>query len=108
MNILKKMASRKLWLAIAGVATGISVALGASLADVQSISTAVQTVIGCVTALVSAVTYIKTEGKIDAVSAEKASAALQEAIEAVRNIADAMNGNKTDDAKSEAADENAG
>ena len=58
-DIVRKLTSRKLWLALAGVATGISVALGANASDIQSVA-------GSVTALVSAITYIITEGKVDA------------------------------------------
>ncbi|MEA5040163.1 MAG: hypothetical protein VB086_10045 [Clostridiaceae bacterium] len=58
-NIIRKLASRKLWLAIAGVAAGIAMALGASSSEISSLA-------GAVTALISIVTYIITEGKIDA------------------------------------------
>jgi len=60
-EILRKLSSRKLWLAIAGVATGIAMALGVDATDVS-------TVAGAITALVSVVTYIVTEGKVDAES----------------------------------------
>lgn len=60
-EILRKLSSRKLWLAIAGVATGIAMALGVNTTDVS-------TVAGAITALVSVVTYIVTEGKVDAES----------------------------------------
>ena len=60
-SILRKLSSRKLWLAIAGVTTGIAMALGVNTTDVS-------TVAGAITALVSVVTYIVTEGKVDAES----------------------------------------
>lgn len=60
-KILRKLSSRKLWLALAGVATGIAMALGVEATDVS-------TVAGAITALVSVVTYIVTEGKVDAES----------------------------------------
>ena len=60
-SILRKLSSRKLWLAIAGVATGIAMVLGADSTDIQ-------TVAGAITSLVSVITYIVTEGKIDAES----------------------------------------
>jgi hypothetical protein len=90
MTILKKLASRKLWLAIAGVATGIAVVLGASAADVATISTAIETCIGCITALLSVVTYIKTEGRIDAAGIQKASEAVQTGIEAAQDVIDVL------------------
>jgi len=58
-NIITKLTSRKLWLALAGVATGIAMALGASSSEIATIA-------GAVTTLVSVVAYIVTEGKIDA------------------------------------------
>lgn len=58
-NFLRKLTSRKLWMAIAGIATGIAMVLGVEANDVA-------TVAGAVTAIVSVVTYIAVEGKIDA------------------------------------------
>lgn len=73
-NILRKLTSRKLWMAIAGVATGVAMALGID-------STEVGTVAGAVTALVSVVTYIITEGKVDAESVKNAVESVQDAVE---------------------------
>lgn len=70
---LKKLSSRKLWLAIAGVATGIAVALGVDSGDVS-------TVAGAVTAVISVVAYILTEGKIDAESVKNAIVDVQDVI----------------------------
>lgn len=58
-EVLKKLSSRKLWLAIAGIATGVAIALGVDASEIE-------TVAGAVTALASVVTYIITEGKVDA------------------------------------------
>ena len=58
-NFLRKLTSRKLWMAIAGIATGIAMVLGVDASDVA-------TVAGAVTAIVSVVTYIAVEGRIDA------------------------------------------
>ena len=60
-SILRKLSSRKLWMAIGGFATGIAMVLGADSTDIQ-------TVAGAITSLVSVITYIVTEGKIDAES----------------------------------------
>lgn len=60
-EFLRKLSSRKLWMAIAGIATGVAMALGVESTDVS-------TVAGAITALVSVVTYIVTEGKVDAES----------------------------------------
>jgi len=72
-NIIRKLTSRKLWLAIAGVATGIAMALGASTSEIS-------TVAGAVTAIISVVTYIITEGKIDAASVKTAVETTQDAV----------------------------
>lgn len=61
MDIVRKLTSRKLWLALAGVATGIAVILGVEGSEIT-------TVAGTVTAIASVVTYIITEGKVDAAS----------------------------------------
>ena len=55
----KKLSSRKLWLALAGVFTGIALILGADAEEIQTIA-------GAITSLISVVTYIVVEGKIDA------------------------------------------
>ena len=77
-SIIRKLGSRKLWMAIAGVATGIAVALGADSGEIS-------TVTGAVTALISAVTYIITEGKIDAESVKTAVESTQAAVEVIEN-----------------------
>ena len=58
-EIIRKLSSRKLWLALAGVAAGLSMALGVDVSDLSAVA-------GAVTAIFSVVTYIQTEGKIDA------------------------------------------
>ena len=58
-NFIRKITSRKLWLAIAGVATGISMILGVEGTEITNVA-------GAVTALASVITYIITEGKVDA------------------------------------------
>lgn len=57
-KIMDKLTSRKFWIAIAGVVCGIAMSLGAD-------STEIESVCGTVTALISMVTYIVIEGKID-------------------------------------------
>ena len=75
-EILRKLSSRKLWMAIAGVATGIAMALGVD-------TTEIGTVAGAVTALFSVVTYIYVEGKVDAEGVKNAIVATQEAVEVI-------------------------
>lgn len=77
-EILRKLSSRKLWMAIAGVATGICIALGGEAGEVD-------TVAGAVTALVSAVTYILAEGRVDAESVKQTVIAVQDAVDAIED-----------------------
>ena len=65
MNIKQKLTSRKLWACIAGVVMGIGIAFGL---DGDTITT----VAGAVTSLVSIITYVVTEGKIDAAAVNQA------------------------------------
>ena len=76
-NIIRKLSSRKLWMAIAGVATGVAMALGVNSTDIA-------TVAGAVTAIVSVITYIVTEGKIDAASVKNAVESAQAAAETIQ------------------------
>ena len=80
-GILRKLTSRKLWMALAGIATGIAMALGAE-------STEISTVAGAVTAIASVVTYIITEGKVDAEGVKNAIIEIQDGIETIEGIDD--------------------
>ena len=80
-TLIRKLSSRKLWMAIAVVSGGISVAIGNDASDIQSIA-------GLVSALIGSVAYIITEGKIDAASVGNI---LQNA-EDVKNALDAVEG----------------
>ena len=57
-DFLRKITSRKLWLSLAGVVTGIAIALGNTESDIQS-------VVGAVTSIISALGYIIVEGSND-------------------------------------------
>jgi phage shock protein PspC (stress-responsive transcriptional regulator) len=63
-------------MAIAGVATGIAMALGVDASDISTIA-------GAVTALFSVVTYILVEGNVDAESVKNAIIEIQEATETI-------------------------
>ena len=80
-EILRKLTSRKLWMALAGIATGIAMALGAE-------STEITAVAGAVTAIASVVTYIVTEGKVDAESVKNAIIEIQDGIETIEGVDD--------------------
>lgn len=71
----RKLSSRKLWAAAAGVVTGLAIVFGL---DEGTISSAA----GAVVSVASVVAYIITEGKVDAASAKKAVEDIQDAVEA--------------------------
>ena len=78
-EILRKLSSRKLWMALAGIFTGVAMALGADSTDVSEVA-------GAVTAIVSVVTYIVTEGKIDAESVKNAIIEIQDGVDVIEGI----------------------
>ena len=75
-EILRKLSSRKLWMAIAGVITGIAVVMGVDASELEVI-------VGAVVSVISAVTYIVVEGKVDAESVKDAIEATQDALEVI-------------------------
>ena len=74
--MVEKLMSRKLWMAIAGIATGIAMVLGVEGTEITSVA-------GGVVALISCVTYIITEGKIDAESVKNTIVSVQEAVDTI-------------------------
>jgi len=74
----RKLSSRKLWAAAAGIVTGLAMVFGL---DENTIST----VAGGVVSVASVVAYIIAEGKVDAESVKKAVEGVQDAVEAVGN-----------------------
>lgn len=75
-NIKKKLSSRKLWAAVAGVVVGVATIFGADAGEIS-------TVAGAVVSLFSVVAYIITEGRIDAAAVGDAAGKLQDAIDVV-------------------------
>lgn len=71
-EILQKLKSRKLWLALGGMCAGIALAFGVDSGELE-------TVAGAVTTLVSVAVYILTEGRVDTVAMEGAVQKAQEA-----------------------------
>ena len=61
----RKLSSRKLWAAAAGSVTGLAMVFGLDESTISSVA-------GAVVSLASVVSYIITEGKVDAESAKKA------------------------------------
>ena len=60
-----KLSSRKLWAAIAGVVTGLAMVFKLDESTISSVA-------GAVVSMASVVSYIITEGKVDAESVKKA------------------------------------
>lgn len=71
-EIVRKLSSRKLWAMIAGVVMGVAMVFGLD----ENVMTDVS---GAVVALASLITYIVTEGKVDAAAAKAALEAAQDA-----------------------------
>lgn len=72
-KIIQKLTSRKLWLALAGLATGVAMVIGVDGGDISNVA-------GAVTAVASVITYIITEGRIDAESVKNAVASTENAV----------------------------
>ena len=60
----RKLSSRKLWAAIAGVVTGLAMVFKLDESTISSVA-------GAVVSMASVVSYIITEGKVDAESIKK-------------------------------------
>lgn len=75
-KLIQKLSSRKLWMALAGVVTGVAMAFGTDSTDVEAVT-------GAVTALISLVTYIIAEGKVDAESVKNTIIEVQEAYDTI-------------------------
>lgn len=57
-DIIRKLTSRRLWVAIAGIVTGIALIFGGDASEIRAIA-------GTITALLSAVGYMATEASVD-------------------------------------------
>lgn len=77
---MKKLTSRKLWAAIAGLIAGLAMVFGLDEGIISTVSGAVVTV-------ASVVIYIITEGKVDAEGVKKA-------VEDVQKAGEALNADK--------------
>ena len=72
-NLAHKLKSRKFWACVAGLLLGVATLFGLE-------PDTVTTVAGAVTAVVSLVSYIITEGKVDAAATHKTALLMQEAL----------------------------
>lgn len=75
-NWKRKLSSRKLWAAAAGIVTGLAMVFGLDEGTISSVA-------GAVVSVASVVAYIITEGKVDAESVKKAVENVQDAAGAV-------------------------
>lgn len=80
-TIGQKLKSRKLWAAVVGVIMGVAMVFGLDEGTITTIA-------GAVTALVSVVTYIVAEGKIDADAVKNAAQQAQDALNALEKTED--------------------
>ena len=74
----RKLSSRKLWAAAAGIITGLAMVFGLDEGTISSVA-------GAVVSVASVVAYILTEGKVDAEGVKKAVESVQDAAGAVRD-----------------------
>ena len=74
----RKLSSRKLWAAAAGIVTGLAMVFGLDEGTMAQVS-------GAVVSAASVIAYIITEGKVDAESVKKAVEDVQSAAGAVRD-----------------------
>lgn len=75
-TLKRKLSSRKLWAAIAGVVTGLAMVFGLD-------ENVITDVAGAVVSVASLITYIITEGKVDAAAVKNTVDDVQDAVEAV-------------------------
>lgn len=74
----RKLSSRKLWAAVAGIVTGLAMVFGLDEGTMSNVA-------GAVVSVASVVAYIITEGKVDEAAARKAVEDVQKAAGAVRD-----------------------
>lgn len=60
----RKLSSRKLWAAVAGIVAGLAMVFGLDEGTISNVA-------GAVVSMASLVTYIITEGKVDAAAAKE-------------------------------------
>lgn len=79
MGTLKsKLTSRKLWAAVAGLIAGLAMVFGLD-------EGVITTVAGAVVSVSSVITYIITEGRVDAEGVKLAVESVQDAVEVIAN-----------------------
>lgn len=81
MNLTQKLTSRKLWAALAGLVMGLAMVFGLDENTITTVS-------GAVVAVVSVISYIVTEGHIDAAAVRKAAEKVQEEVDGLEPAAE--------------------
>lgn len=79
----RKLSSRKLWAAVAGIVTGLAMVFGLDEGTISSVA-------GAVVSVASVVAYIITEGKVDAEGVKNAVEGVQDAVEKVQGTSAAV------------------
>lgn len=79
----RKLSSRKLWAAVAGIVTGLAMVFGLDENTISSVA-------GAVVSVASVVAYIITEGKVDAEGVKNAVEGVQDAVEKVQGTSAAV------------------
>ena len=74
----RKLSSRKLWAAVAGIVTGLAMVFGLDEGTISSVA-------GAVVSVAAVVAYIITEGKVDEAAAKKTAEDVRGAVEAVKD-----------------------
>ena len=72
----RKLSSRKLWAALAGLVTGLAMVFGLDENVITQVS-------GAIVSVASVVSYIVTEGKVDAAAVGQAAEDVAEAVDSV-------------------------
>lgn len=73
----RKLSSRKLWAAVAGIVAGLAMVFGLD-------ETTISTVAGAVVSVASVIAYIITEGKVDAAGVKNAVEGIQDVVAEVQ------------------------
>lgn len=78
MDWKQKLGSRKMWACVVGVGMGIALAFGLDEGTISTIA-------GAVTSLISILTYVITEGKVDAAAVNQAYVDIDSIVQEVRD-----------------------
>lgn len=78
-TLKRKLSSRKLWAAVAGIITGLAMVFGLDESVITSVA-------GAVVSVASVITYIITEGRIDAESVKTAIEDVEDVFEVIEEV----------------------